>query len=212
MPVTLLGGRTGGLYAISHGRGGDLPEHVEAAIQGGARLVQYRDKGSDTARRLGESRALAALCARHDVPLIINDDIGLAAASGAAGVHLGRDDGTIAEARAHLGDHAIIGVSCYSDLALARQFAAQGASYLAFGAFFPSPSKPLAQRADATLLRQARNLGLPLVAIGGITADNGAELLAAGADWLAVISALFDADDVRASAQRISHLFDTEST
>lgn len=211
-PVTLFGGRSGGLYAISDGHHDGLAERVAAAIRGGAGMVQYRDKGTDATRRLAQARELAALCARHHVPLVINDDVALAAASGAEGVHLGRDDGAIADARAQLGDDAIIGASCYDDLELARQHAAQGASYLAFGSFFPSSSKPDAVRAAPDLLTQARDLGLPLVAIGGITADNGAALLAAGADWLAVISALFDAPDVCAAAKLFSPLFDTEKT
>lgn len=208
----MLGGRTGGLYAISDGQDDGLVTRVADAIRGGAGLVQYRDKSSDAARRLDQARGLAALCARHCVPLLINDDVALAAASGADGVHLGRDDGAIADARARLGNAAIIGASCYDDLGLARQHAAQGASYLAFGSFFPSPSKPGAVRADLALLQQARGLGLPLVAIGGITADNGGALLNAGADWLAVISALFNAPDICAAAQRFSPLFATEPT
>lgn len=211
-PVTLFGGRSGGLYAISDGHHDGMTERVAAAIRGGAGMVQYRDKGTDATRRLAQARELAALCARHRVPLVINDDVALAAASGADGVHLGRNDGAIADARAQLGDDAIIGASCYDDLELARQHAAQGASYLAFGSFFPSSSKPDAVRAAPDLLTQARDLGLPLVAIGGITADNGAALLAAGADWLAVISALFDAPDVCAAAKLFSPLFDTEKT
>lgn len=210
--VSMLAGRSGGLYAISDGRDEGLVGRVADAIRGGAGMVQYRDKGANAARRLAQARELAALCAHHRVPLLINDDVALAVASGADGVHLGREDGAIAAARARLGDAAIIGASCYNDLELARQHAADGASYLAFGSFFPSSSKPDAVRAEPALLGQARALGLPLVAIGGITADNGASLLAAGADWLAVISALFDAPDVCTAARLFSPLFDTEST
>lgn len=211
-PVGILAGRSGGLYAISDGRDEGLAGRVADALRGGAGMVQYRDKGTGAARRLAQARELAALCARHRVPLLINDDVALAAASGADGVHLGRDDGAIAAARARLGANAIIGASCYNDLELARQHAAHGASYLAFGSFFPSSSKPDAVRASPDLLRQAGDLGLPLVAIGGITADNGASLLAAGANWLAVISALFDAPDVYAATRLFSPLFDTETT
>jgi thiamine-phosphate pyrophosphorylase len=131
----------------------------------------------------------------------------LAAATGATGVHLGEYDGGIAAARDALGSRAIIGVSCYDDIARARAAALEGADYIAFGAFFPSPTKPQARHADATLLRQARPLGLPLVAIGGITLDNASTLVEAGADCVAVISALFGADDVRATAAAFATLF-----
>lgn len=198
-----------GLYAISDGPRPDLIEACAAALAGGAALLQYRDKSADGARRLDEARALQALCARRGVPLIVNDDVELARAVGAAGVHLGEDDGDIAEARARLGDAAIIGVSCYDSLDRARHFAAAGADYLAFGAFFPSPTKPHARRATPRLLAEAKPLGLPLVAIGGIHADNAPGLIAAGADAVAVISALFGAADVRAAAQRFAALFES---
>lgn len=197
-----------GLYAISDGPRGDLLEACAAAFEGGARILQYRDKTCDALRRFDEARALQALCARFDVPLIVNDDVELAAAVGAAGVHLGEDDGDLASARARLGARAIIGVSCYDSLERARHFAAAGADYLAFGAFFPSPTKPHARRATLDLLRDARSFGKPLVAIGGITIDNAPSLIEAGADGVAVISALFNAQDVRAAAQAFASLFD----
>lgn len=197
-----------GLYAISDGPRDDLLDACAAALEGGARVLQYRDKTRDAARRLDEARALQSLCARFDVPLIVNDDIELAAAVGAAGVHLGEDDGDLATARARLGATAIIGASCYDSLERARHFAAAGADYLAFGAFFPSPTKPQARRATLDLLREARAFGKPLVAIGGITADNARALVDAGADAVAVISALFGAQDVRAQARRFAALFD----
>lgn len=197
-----------GLYAISDGPRGDLADACAAALEGGARILQYRDKTREAARRLDEARALQSLCARFGVPLIVNDDVELAAAVGAAGVHLGQDDGDLASARARLGAQAIIGVSCYDSLERARQFAAAGADYLAFGAFFPSPTKPHARRATLELLREARVFGKPLVAIGGITVDNAAPLIEAGADGVAVISALFGANDVRAAAQGFASLFD----
>ena len=200
--------RQHGLYAITDGPRTDLVDSAAAALQGGARLLQYRDKTDDRARRLHEVRALAALCARHGVPLIVNDDIALAAQGGAAGVHLGRDDQAIASARATLGRCAIIGVSCYDSLARARDAAAAGADYLAFGTFFPSPTKPRAPRATLQLLRDAGAFGLPRVAIGGITPDNGGSLVQAGADFLAVISALFGARDIAAEARRFATLFD----
>ncbi|MBS0430979.1 MAG: thiamine phosphate synthase [Proteobacteria bacterium] len=202
--------RTGGLYAITDGPRDDLPEAALAALAGGAALLQYRDKGHDAARRLREARALAGLCARHGVPLIVNDDVQLVLASGAAGVHLGEDDADIAQARAALGRDAVIGVSCYDSLERAREATAAGADYLAFGAFFPSITKPGARHATPALLRDAREFGLPLVAIGGITPDNGGPLIDAGADYLAVISGVFGARDIRAATRRYAKLFDMD--
>lgn len=201
-----------GLYAISDGPRADLLDACAAALEGGAALLQYRDKGSDAARRLHEAHALQALCTRHRVPLIVNDDIELARAVGAAGVHLGEDDATHAEARARLGADAIIGVSCYDSLERARALAGAGVDYLAFGAFFASPTKPAARRATPRLLHEARVFGLPLVAIGGIDADNARVVIEAGADAVAVVSALFGARDVRAAARRIAALFEDASS
>jgi len=204
--------RRRGLYAITNGPRSDLLVAVQTALEGGATLVQYRDKTDDHKRRLYEATTLSKLCARFDVPLIVNDDIGLARTSGAAGVHLGEHDLSIAQARAALGDDAIVGVSCYDSLQRARDAAAAGANYLAFGAFFPSPTKRQAHRATPDLLRAARALGKPLVAIGGVTPDNGRSLVAAGADFLAAISAVFDAPDIGATTGRFTDLFDaTES-
>jgi thiamine-phosphate pyrophosphorylase len=196
-----------GLYAITDGPRDDLLVACESALAGGAALLQYRDKKQDAARRLAEARALAALCAQRAVPLIVNDDVELAAAAGAAGVHLGEDDADIASARARLGANAIVGVSCYDSLERARDLAAAGADYLAFGAFHPSPTKPNARKATLSLLREANAFGLPLVAIGGITAENGRAIVEAGADYLAVISAVFGAKDVRAAAREFAVLF-----
>ncbi|HVB83842.1 MAG TPA: thiamine phosphate synthase [Rhodanobacteraceae bacterium] len=196
-----------GLYAITDGPRADLQAIAEAALSGGAGMLQYRDKTADLARRRAEATALQALCRTHGVPLIINDDVALAAVVGAAGVHLGELDVDIATARARLGPDAIIGASCYDSLQRARQLAAAGADYLAFGAFFPSPTKPHARRAAPSLLREAAVLGLPRVAIGGITPDNGGALIDAGADLLAVVSGVFGATDVRAAAHRYAILF-----
>jgi len=196
-----------GLYAITDGPRDDLLAACEAAIDGGAVLLQYRDKTDDATRRLAEARALAELCARRRIALIVNDDIDLALASGAMGVHLGEDDGDIASARAKLGPCAIVGVSCYDSIDRARLLAAAGADYLAFGAFHPSPTKPNARTATPALLRQAKPLGVPLVAIGGITAANGAALIEAGASYLAVISAVFGTRDVRGAARSFAALF-----
>ena len=196
-----------GLYVITDGPRPDLLEVVAQALAGGARLVQYRDKTTDGPRRLAEARALQALCARQGIPMIVNDDVELARAAGADGVHLGEDDGDVAAARGALGPQAIIGVSCYDSLERAHLLAAAGADYVAFGAFFPSPTKPDAQRASPELLRQSAAIGVPRVAIGGITPDNGASLVDAGADYLAVISAVFGDPDVRAAAERFARLF-----
>jgi thiamine-phosphate pyrophosphorylase len=196
-----------GLYAITDGPRPDLLEAVKQALLGGARLVQYRDKTDDTQRRRSEAEALLALCREHHVPLIINDDISLANAIGADGVHLGETDEGIAQARATLGPNAIIGVSCYDSLDRAQRMAKQGASYVAFGAFFPSPTKPQARRANVDLLRHSAALGIPRVAIGGITPDNGASLVAAGADYLAVISAVFGRPNIRTAAQHFTQLY-----
>ncbi len=214
MPMTIISksARIRGLYAITDGPRDDLVEVCAEALAGGAAILQYRDKTTDVPRRLREAGALQALCDRHGAALIINDDVELARVVGAAGVHLGEDDATLVTARERLGAAAIIGVSCYDSLDRARQFAAAGADYLAFGAFFLSPTKPQARGATLPLLREAKALGLPLVAIGGITPDNARDLIAAGADAIAVISALFGAQDVQSAAGNFTRLFRTSST
>lgn len=182
---------------------------VEQAILGGARLIQYRDKSADAKRRLNQAQALNALCHSYQIPLIINDDIELAAAVGAAGVHLGKDDPALPSARAALGAAAIIGISCYNRLELALNAAEAGADYIAFGSFFPSPTKPDTVLADIKLLHEVKRvLKLPIVAIGGITPANGKALVAAGADCLAAISGVFGQADVRRAARSYSDLYD----
>ena len=166
-----------------------------------AALVQYRNKTADSRLRRAQAEALHALCTARGVPLIVNDDLGLAQAIGAEGVHLGEDDGDVPAARAILGPDALIGVSCYDALDRAQAAAAQGASYIAFGAFFPSFTKPLARRASFDLLHDSAALGLPRVAIGGITPDNARLVIEAGADLIAVISGIFDAPDPAAAAR-----------
>ncbi len=202
-----------GLYAITDSTlmpdDEALLSQVEQALAGGARLLQYRDKSSDQARRLRQARLLNTLCARYGVPLLINDDVELARASGAAGVHLGQQDGSLAAARRRLGGDAIIGITCHDQLDLARQAVDGSADYVAFGAFFPSATKPEAKPAPLSLLQTARQqLDCPIVAIGGISVDNAAQVIAAGADLLAVIHALFAAPDIQARAQRFARLFD----
>lgn len=198
-----------GLYAITDSHllpGERLFDGVAAALRGGAVMVQYRDKSASTAARLDQATRLQAMCREAKVPLIINDDAELAHAVGAAGVHLGQDDTALAEARALLGQQAIIGITCHGELALARKAAEAGADYLAFGRFFPSTTKPGERYADRTLLPQAREFRLPLVAIGGITTENGPQLVQAGADCLAVIGDLFGASDIEQQARRFNDL------
>ncbi|HHH44672.1 MAG TPA: thiamine phosphate synthase [Gammaproteobacteria bacterium] len=200
-----------GLYALTDAAlqaPEQLAERVSLAIDGGATLIQYRDKSGHARVRLQQARTLADLCRARGVLFIVNDDAALAAACDAHGVHLGRTDMDLRAARRLLGNEALIGVSCYNDLSLARAGAAGGADYLAFGRFFPSRTKPAAVQADPALLRQAkRELSLPIAAIGGITPDNAGELLAAGADMLAVVHSVFAATDIRAAATAISGLF-----
>ena len=186
-----------GLYAITPDDTDcmRLCENVATVLGAGATWLQYRNKGADDTLRRRQAIELLAVCRAHRVPLIINDDWRLAADIGADGVHLGEDDGDLALARATLGPDAIIGASCYDSLELARQAAEAGASYVAFGAFFASPTKPNARRATPALLQDAAALGLPRVAIGGITPENAGPLVAAGADLVAVISGVFDAPD-----------------
>lgn len=183
-----------------------LLERTKPVI-GFARLLQYRNKQADPALSRKQMDALLPLCREHGVPLLANDDWRLAQASGAQGAHLGEDDGGLEAARQALGPEAIIGASCYDSLDHAAAAAAAGASYLAFGACFPSPTKPNARRATPALLREAKRFGLPVVAIGGITPDNARIVVDAGADLVAVISGVFDAPDPAAAAQAYLHAF-----
>jgi glutamate-1-semialdehyde 2,1-aminomutase len=185
--------RIAGLYAVTPDEA-DTPllcAQVAAAIAGGARAVQYRNKSAAPALRAAQAAALARICAGAGALFIVNDDAALALAVGADGVHLGEDDGDPAAVRARAGDALLVGVSCYDDAQRARTLAAAGADYVAFGSFFLSQVKPGARRADPSLLAGARTLGVPVVAIGGITAANAGTLAAAGADAVAVISAVF---------------------
>jgi thiamine-phosphate pyrophosphorylase len=196
-----------GLYAITPDEAdtAQLLAKATAAIKGGAAVLQYRNKTASAARQREQAAALLQLCRAHAVPLIINDDADLALAIGADGVHLGVDDGDLGAARRKLGDTRLIGASCYNRMALAEQASAAGADYLAFGSFFASATKPLAVRAGPHLLAEAKTrFGLPVAAIGGITVANAAELAAAGADWLCVISALFEAEDIETRARQFA--------
>jgi thiamine-phosphate pyrophosphorylase len=198
-----------GLYAITPDELNtpELLRKVRLALQGGALVLQYRNKTADAALRLQQAQALRQLTREFAATFIVNDDAQLAAQVDADGVHLGGEDGSVAAARALLGETKIIGVSCYNRQSLAVEAVQAGADYVAFGAFFPSSVKPGAVRAELALLAWARReLAVPLVAIGGITPSNGAALVQAGADALAVISAVFDAADIRSAAQEFSTL------
>jgi thiamine-phosphate pyrophosphorylase len=225
----MSGGRhVRGLYALTPNEADTaaLLRAVEAALVGGTRLLQYRNKSASPELRALQARELQALCAAHRAQLIVNDFPALAAQVGAAGVHVGREDDAIPAARALLGD-GIVGASCYNELqraidaqaavealgkragveALAKR--ARGADYVAFGSFFASSTKPGAVRATLDLLRGARaRLHVPIVAIGGITLDNARALIDAGADAIAVSSALFGAADIAAAARAFNHLFE----
>jgi thiamine-phosphate pyrophosphorylase len=186
---------------------GRLLARVDAVLDHAA-LLQYRNKSASPALRHAQVDALRGCCATRGVPMIVNDDVTLARAAGADGVHLGEHDGDAGAARAVLGPGAIIGVSCYDDVERARVAAASGASYIAFGAFFPSSTKPNARRATLDLLRDSASLGVPRVAIGGITPDNARSVVAAGADLIAVISGVFDASDPVAAMRAYRASFD----
>ncbi len=170
--------------------------------------LQYRNKQIRPAQRRSQAHALLLACRDAEVPFIVNDDPVLAAEIDADGVHLGSHDGTIAAARGLLGNQAIIGMSCYDDASLARHAVASGADYVAFGAFFPSTTKPGARHAAIGLLHGTHELGVPRVAIGGITPDNAHGVIAAGADLVAVISGVFDAPDPLAATRAYAALFD----
>lgn len=200
-----------GLYAITNSGltpGAQLVDAVAAALKGGACLVQYRDKSADHPRRLQEAHALLAACHEREIPLIINDDIELAAEIGADGVHIGRDDPRLEEARVRLGPHALIGVSCYGSLERALQAEQAGADYVAFSSPYHSPTKPESEPAPLAVLSAAHaRLNVPICVIGGITPENGRELVVAGADLLAVISGVFAQADIEVAAQSYARLF-----
>lgn len=205
-----MGRRLRGLYAITPDEKDTaaLAAKVRQALRGGAAAVQYRNKAADARLRRRQAQVLLDLCRGAGAPLIVNDDLELALAVSADGAHLGGEDGDLAHARARLGPGKLLGASCYNrlDLALAAQQA--GADYVAFGSAFPSPTKPAAVRAPLELLREARmRLAITVVAIGGITPENAGTLIAAGAEAIAVLSALFDAPDIEAAARRFCSLF-----
>lgn len=184
-----------------------LCEGVEATLRGGVRIVQYRDKCNATALRRQQAEALRNLTRAHGALLLINDDVALARHCQADGVHLGKHDVSLVQARDALGPDALIGASCYASLERAAAQAEAGADYLAFGAFYPSTTKPAAVRAELSVLQQAERLARPRVAIGGIDAHNARPLIAAGADAIAVLGAVWDAPDIEAAARSLCQLF-----
>jgi thiamine-phosphate pyrophosphorylase len=204
-----------GLYAITPDSSdtSDLLRRSTWALEGGASVLQYRNKSASEALRQTQALALRELTRQFSIPLIINDDALLAAKVNADGVHLGEFDGELHAARAILGEGKFIGVSCYNCAASAKRAVTAGANYVAFGAFYSSSIKPDAVTAELGLLREMRReLGVPIVAIGGITAQNGAPLVQAGAAALAVISALFDAPDIKMAAAEFTELFKQSTT
>lgn len=202
---------TRGLYALTDAQlmpdDATLIDRCEAALSAGIALLQYRDKSGDEGQRERQGRALKALCDHYDTPLIINDDAALAWRLG-VGLHLGRSDGSIARARKALGPEAIIGATCQGSLEFAEQAAREGASYLAFGRFYPSRTKPDAPPADLSVLAQAARFELPLVAIGGIDGDNIEATIDAGADLIALVHGIFGHDDPGAVVRRLNQAFD----
>lgn len=203
--------RIAGLYAITPDLddSADLLFRARAALAGGARVLQYRNKTASPALRLEQARALQALCAARGVPLIINDHLDLALETGAAGLHLGGDDGDIAAARAALGPDRLLGASCYDRLELADAALAAGADHVAFGSFFASGVKPGAVRPPLDLVARAKaRFPVPVVGIGGITPANAPQLIGAGIDAVAVISAVFAAPDIEAAAREFQSLFE----
>ena len=193
-----------GLYAITPDAGDTsrLLGQVRSALEGGVALLQYRRKGGNES----EARQVVGLAARYGVPVIVNDDVGLALAAGAAGAHLGREDGDLEAARKRF-PNAILGASCYDRLDAARDAVRAGADYVAFGSVFHSPTKPAAVRAPLSLFGEAKALGVPLAAIGGITLGNAPQAIAAGASLLAVITDLFEAPDIASRAREYGRLF-----
>jgi len=206
-----MAAKVSGVYAVTPDLAdtGLLSEKVEAAVRGGVRLVQYRNKTGSRLHKRRQIGQLLAVCRGAGARLIVNDDFELADEMGADGVHLGSEDGDIAVARRRIGPDRLIGVSCYNQLQRARDAIGAGADYVAFGSFFLSATKPGAVHATLELLGDARReIALPIVAIGGVNAGNAVQLIRAGADALAVVSALFDSADIEATARKLCALFD----
>ena len=204
-----------GLYAITDTANLSselMLTRTEEILRAGAKLLQYRNKQANENTRIAEAEQLLDLCRKYSVPLIINDDISLAVQIGADGVHLGKTDSSVANARERLGNKAMVGCSCYNDLNRAQLVSKSGADYIAFGAFFPSPTKPGAAHATSDIIQAAKQkFDLPVVAIGGITPENGQSLIAAGADMLAVIGGLYASNDPFNTTKKYIKMFNTES-
>lgn len=203
--------KLGSIYAITDPR--LLPNEAlyracEQALRGGVKLIQLRDKLTTNAELIAKAKRLGDICRRYNASLIINDRIDVAIAAAAQGVHLGQDDEGVTAARQRLGAKAIIGVTCHNDLALARSAEALGASYVAFGRFFPSSTKPLAHPATKQILATARTqLRIPTVAIGGINLENMGQLVEYGADYLALCHGLFATEDIKQRAETLIEQF-----
>ena len=198
-----------GLYAVTPDMvdTAALLAKTEHALKGGAKLLQYRNKLADAALKLEQATELLRLCRRYDCLFIVNDSVEVAMKIGSPGVHLGREDGDLAEARQRLGPDVVLGASCYGQIQIAEQARDAGVDYVAFGAAYASPTKPGNKRAPLELYREARRIGLPVVAIGGITLDNAQPLVDAGVDALAVITALYNAPDIIAAARGFTALY-----
>lgn len=199
-----------GLYAITPDEPNTdvLLTKVESVLQGGVSVLQYRNKVANHKLQTQQARAILLLCRQYNIPLIINDSIKLCLTLDADGVHLGADDGNLKEARSRLGADKIMGVSCYNRFDLAVIAEQAGADYVAFGACFNSSTKPNAPVASLDLFKQARSkLKIPSVAIGGIALENALLAIVAGASSIAVINAIFNADDVKLTTQQFTKLF-----
>jgi thiamine-phosphate pyrophosphorylase len=203
--------RLKGLYAITDEKlitEQNFTRSVELALQGGSRIIQYRDKSSNQSKRLQQASALRLLCNQYQAILIINDDVELAITVNADGVHLGKDDSAIRSARQRLGNNAIIGISCYDSISLALEAEKNSADYVAFGAMFSSPTKPDANNVSAEIISEAKQqINIPVCAIGGITSKNMPQLIQQGVDMVAVISALFSAADIKKAASSLDRHF-----
>lgn len=183
-----------------------LSSAVEEALRGGARIVQYRNKTAPNDQQLAEAKALRSLTLEYGVIFLINDSLDLCLASDADGIHIGQSDGSIEPIRERLGPR-ILGVTCHNSIELANRAIDQGADYCAFGAMFPSPTKPQAKPCSLATLQEASKLPVPICAIGGINAENALKLRNHGADMLAVISGVFGQPSVRASAKAFASFF-----
>lgn len=200
-----------GLYAITDQQlitENRFTAAIESALLGGASIIQYRDKSANQQKRLQQATIVCSLCQQYQAISIINDDIELAKAVNADGVHLGKDDHALIAARQQLGDNAIIGISCYNDISLARKAETNSADYVAFGAIFSSPSKPEAIVSGLDIIKQARQqLSIPICTIGGITQHNIQSVIQHGADMTAIISGLFSAEDIEQTARKLTQHF-----